>query len=107
MKQVDILIHDRMLRMLRQMQAGIQELQGMLDAMDLSDLAALQVTAGQSSAIAMDCTPSGTQEVDHGTPEQIGEVEKSGIQAIDAGIMGIDAGVVMHIHTGKGLDVGA
>ncbi len=90
-----------MVRQSGQVQAGVQILACVVDAVLLPDLAALQGYRRAQLGHGDGLHAAGTDEVDHGAAEQGGQVQVAVVQDVDAAVVGIAAGVVVDVHAGE------
>jgi hypothetical protein len=85
----------------RDLEATMQKFQSMIDAVFLSRFAAFQshgrtVVAEGSRKYAL-----GSDEIDHQTTEQAGQLKMPILETVYADVMGIQSGIVVDINAGK------
>ena len=101
MEEVDLARRKRLRRNLAQMQHGLDELARVLDPGLFTDLAAFQGDGRRQLGHGHGLHARGADEIDHGATEEPGQMQKAFVEPVDAGIVRIEAGVVVQIQAGE------
>ena len=101
MEDVDIFMRHRMLRELGQVQAGIQVLARMAHAAFVADLAAFQGDRRTQLGEGDGLHAERPDEVHHGARKQRRQMQVRLLDDVDAGVMRVQAGVVVYVHRGE------
>ena len=101
MEQIDVMRRHPLPRQLGQVQTGIQVIFGVPGTVLLADLAALQGHRGSERRHGHGGDPARAAEIHHGARKQRRQVQRLVLQHVDAGVVRIQTGVVVHVHRGE------